>query len=422
MQWIDYLYSLPRGRHAKNRENLKNILRKLDNPQDMFEYIHVAGTNGKGSVCAYLETCLIDCHQRVGVFTSPHLVKLNERIRINGADITDIDLVRIFFEVKALISEPPTFFEFMYIMAMLYFREKNVRFAIIEAGLGGLKDATNIVERPKLSIITAISLDHTEVLGGSRQLIAEEKAGIIKKGCPVIYYNDDKAVQAIIREKAQALGCMVYELKDSDIENINIRSKKIDFSLNSRYHRYMISLKTKAMCQVINSSLSILAMEVIWPAGPFFKSGLPKSIQKTRWPGRMEKVGRRLYIDGAHNTAAVAAFTDSIENCFSDVDLYLIFAVGKEKDFEAMIEKLCTLDNLKGVIITATGGQGSANLKELREIFEKNWNGLICCTYNIREALFEGHQWTRDSGVLCCIGSLYLAGSIKQILGGTAND
>jgi len=437
MQWIDYLYSMPRGRRSGNRENLIKILKKLNNPQNTFEYIHVAGTNGKGSVCVYLQNCLIYCNQRVGLFTSPHLVKINERIRLNGVEIPDNDFERIFCKVNNLIQKYrqeglsyPTFFEFIYIIAMVYFKEKNVRLAIIEAGLGGLNDSTNIIERPLLSIITAISLDHTGILGNSLKSIAEEKAGIIKEGCPVIYYNNHEVVQMIIDKKAQELGCAIYELRDSDIENINICGKKIDFFFNNRYHnRYNVSLETNALYQVVNSSLSILAIEVIKAAikglpqvDITFRRGILQSIRKTRWPGRMEEILERLYIDGAHNKAAVAAFTDSIENCFKDIDLYLIFAVGKEKDYRAMIEELCTLTNLRGVIITETGEPGSAGLEELQEIFDKNWNGLIYSTYNNKEALSEGRKWTRDSGILCCIGSLYLAGSIKQILGGTVND
>ena len=437
MQCLDYLYSIPRGRRSGNQESLIKILEKLNNPQNTFEYIHVAGTNGKGSVCAYLENCLIDCNQRVGLFTSPHLIKINERIRLNGVDITDDDFERIFYKVEKLIKEylpegfdQPTFFEFIYIIAMVYFSEKNVRFVIVEAGVGGLKDTTNIIERPLLSIITAISLDHTEILGNSLKLIAKEKAGIIKQGCPVIYYNNHEVIQTVIDKKIRELKCIGYDLKDSDIENINICGKKIDFSFNSRYHnRYNVSLKTNALYQVVNSSLAILAMEIILAAikdlrqkDDILKRRLLQSIQNTRWSGRMEELRERLYIDGAHNKAAVTAFTHSIESSFKEVDLYLIFAVGNEKDYRSMIGELCRLANLKGVVITETGVSGSADLKELREIFEKNWNGLIYSTYNIREALLKGRQWTRDRGILCCIGSLYLAGSIKQILGGTVND
>jgi len=433
MRCLDYLYHLPRGRNSGNRENLIKILQKLDNPQNEFKYIHVAGTNGKGSVCKYLENCLLYFNQDAGLFTSPHLIKINERIRVNGVDIADKDFERIFYKVKEYMQEGlsyPTFFEFIYIIAMVYFREKQVRFAIIEAGLGGRQDTTNIIASPLLSIITAISLDHTEILGNSLGLIAEEKAGILKEGCPVIYYNNHEAVQLAINKKAQALDCAIYDLKDSDIENINICSKKIDFLFNSRYHiKYNVSLKTNALYQVINSSLSILAIEVMkaivedFPQDDiFFREGILQSLEKTIWPGRLEAAGERLYIDGAHNEAAVTAFTDSIKNCFIKDDLYLIFAVGKEKNHEAMIRVLCKLPNLKGVVITETGAPGSADLKELQEIFEENWNGLIYSTYNINEALSEGSRWTRDSGILCCIGSLYLAGSIKQILGGTAND
>jgi len=434
---IDNLYSLPRGRHLTNRENLIKILHMLNKPQSEFEYIHVAGTNGKGSVCLYLESCLINCKQQVGLFTSPHLVKINERIRINGVDIDDNDFTRIFCKVENLIRKNtqkglsyPTFFEFIYIIAMVYFNERGVRFAIVEAGIGGLNDTTNIIDRPLISIITAISLDHTEILGNSLDLIAKEKAGIIKEGCPVIYYSNHQMIQTIINEKAQKLGCEVYALKASDIENINICSKKIDFSLNNMYHnRYDVILNTNALYQVVNSSLFILAIEAIKtaikdisPDHMTFRSTVLQSVKSASWHGRMEEVCEHIYIDGAHNTAAITAFTHIINSCFDKVDLYLIFAVGKEKDYQTMIRELCTLSNLKGVIITRTGEPNSADIKEIKDFFEENWNGLIYSTYNIKEALSEGKEWIKDKGILCCIGSLYLAGSIKRILGGTTND
>ena len=178
---VDYLFNLPRFTLGGHMENVKLLLQLFGNPQETFKYIHVAGTNGKGSVCAYLECGLRNIEKRVGFFSSPHLIRVNERIRVDGMDISDTDFVRLFYLVKDMAAShkscvEPTFFEYIYVMAMLYFKEQHVEYAVVETGLGGRLDFTNVIWHPALTVLTAISFDHMNVLGDTIEQIADEKA------------------------------------------------------------------------------------------------------------------------------------------------------------------------------------------------------------------------------------------------------
>lgn len=193
---VEYLYKIPRFARTGGLEATRERLRLLGSPEKSFHYIHVAGTNGKGSVCAYMESCLRNLGFKTGLFTSPHLVRINERIRINHQEISDEDFCEAFYKVKHLVDVQkeqgiphPTFFEFIYLMAMTAFQKAGIEYGVIETGLGGRMDLTNAVERPDITVITSIGLDHTAILGDTIEKIAGEKAGIIKAGVPLVYLD-----------------------------------------------------------------------------------------------------------------------------------------------------------------------------------------------------------------------------------------
>lgn len=439
---VDYLYNLPRFTKGGHMDNVKRLLAALGHPEESFYYIHVAGTNGKGSVCAYIERCLRLCHKKTGLFTSPHLIRVNERMRICGEEISDEDFERIFHEVYALALQQqkngcltPTFFEYIYLMAMVYFREQHIDYGIIEAGLGGRTDFTNAAAHKRLTVITPVSLDHVPLLGTTVKEIAVEKAGIMLEDTPYVCGCQEPDALEAIQSRGNALGIFGACLNPEDIEIIFHDGKAIDFSMKSGYHgKCTFTIHTGAAYQAENAAVAVLAMEELWKdfgadcldkaedAATAFESCVARGLSMTRWPGRMEALGDRFYVDGAHNDAGVRAFADTICRGFGKYPLYLVFAVAGDKDYASMIRELAKIPSLKGVIITELENGRRCDREKVLAVFEKNWNGMICSTYNIKEAIQTGLLMRGDDGILCCVGSLYLVGSVKEITGGNSDD
>lgn len=427
-EMVEYLYDIPRFTKEKSRMNLSAILAIYGNPQDSFKYIHVAGTNGKGSVCAYLASAIQEGGYKTGLFTSPHLVRLNERFQVDGQEIADDELTGIFQEVLGTVKERqrkgyphPTYFEFLYIIAMIYFSRKGVEVGVIETGLGGRLDATNVIKSPCITVITAIGLDHTAILGDNIRAITGEKAGIMKKNIPVVYWNQSDEVRKVVERRARMLDCPGFPVGADQSKKVN-RDKTIDFSYESLYHeRYSIHLNTSAVYQTDNACLALQTLEVLNHRQDICltKEQCVSGIEKMVWPGRMEMIEPGVFVDGAHNEDGIECFARSVD--VLDEDIYLLFAVCEDKDYATMIRRLCRLRRLKGVIVTALEGGRKKDPKEISKIFEEYWHGSVKYTYNIKEALRYGKSLLKDKECLYCLGSLYLVGAIKDT-GGTRDD
>lgn len=428
---VEYIYNIPKFSKKGGLTQTDTMMALLGHPERNFRYVHVAGTNGKGSVCAFIGQSLLCCHQKVGLFTSPHLIKINERIKINGADISDEAFVLLFDCVKqkvdAYIAEGgvhPTFFEFMYMMAMLWFSENKVDFAVVETGLGGRLDATNVIDKPEIVMITSIGRDHMQYLGNTIEAIAAEKAGIIKPGCTLIYDGNKAASASVIEDRALKLGAKAIRVMNEQCINAQLSKDVIRYTYMSDMNRaYPLEIHSGGIYQMINSAAAVQAMEIIGQKHRYFglqeeafMALISRGIRTTYWPGRMEHAGGHIYIDGAHNEDGVAALAETIERLFNDAPVYFLFAAAEDKDYTPMIRRICKIQNLAGVMVTAIENNRRADIFKLTEIFKENWHGLIGQTYNIREALEIAGRWTGSRGTLFCTGSLYLAGSIEGIL------
>ena len=309
---VSYINETPKFTTKNSLEHTKECLCRLGNPQDSFRVIHVAGTNGKGSVCAYLASVLREGGYRCGLFTSPHLVKINERFQIDEVPVEDGLFLRAFEKVKHLADElvsqgsyHPTYFEMLFLMGMCIFQEAGVSYVVLETGLGGRLDATNAVENPLACVITSISMDHIQYLGDTVEAIAGEKAGIIKKGIPVIYDANRHETAQVIRETAQRVGAPAYPVRKEDFEIREITSSGIQFlygKADGRQQEY--SIPFIARYQVMNSALALKTLEVLREQQVF--AGLTNSQVKagiggTRWQGRMETIQPGIIVDGDHN-------------------------------------------------------------------------------------------------------------------------
>lgn len=448
---VEYLYNIPRFARTGGLEQTRERLRLLGSPEKSFHYIHVAGTNGKGSVCAYMESCLRGFGFKTGLFTSPHLVRINERIRIDNEEISDEDFAEAFYKVKVLVDAQmvqgiahPTFFEFIYLMAMCAFQKAGIEYGVIETGLGGRLDLTNAVEAPELTVITSIGLDHTAILGDTIEKIAGEKAGIIKPGVPLVYLASRPEAARVIEARAEEMfgpgevseihkdgpeRRLCYPVRPDWMESISVEAGRIRFSLECPYfQKYDIMLNTNGMYQVENAALAVTGMEVLKkslgrrrPEAEFQKKIL-SGIESMTWPGRMESVGENIYVDGAHNDDGIRELVHSIESVFPNKDIYLVFAVAEDKDYQEMVRHLCLLKGLKGVIVTEIDNGRRRDFHEVMEDFQKNWHGNIQGTYNVSEAIVNGQAWKGNDGILICTGSLYLVGHVKELLGGDLDD
>lgn len=421
-----YLLSIPKFSKKTTTYNLMELLRRLGNPQEQVKSIHVAGTNGKGSVCAFLNTILLHSKKSVGLFTSPHLVRINERMKINNADISDEEFVRVFKKVKNSVDDlqrqggvHPSFFEFLFVMAALFFAEHKVEYAIFEVGLGGRLDATNVLKNPVVSVITSVSYDHTEILGNSIAEIAGEKAGIIKKNVPVVFYQNNPEATEVIKKTAIQIGTEYFSLSDRDIKFTKFSSKQVDFSLDNRYYKCgSVKVNFPALYQVINCSLALIAFEMIKRKDKALeKIAYPeKFVSFTKWQGRMEQVKENIFLDGAHNLEGIAGFLASAQKIQTTGKKLLLFGVVEEKNYEHMIELLMGVRIWQEVFITRLNNKRTVSDTELAKIFRR-YSDIPIHTFDCAgKALKHALAIKQKDDILFCVGSLYLIGELKEYL------
>lgn len=330
---VAYIEETPKFTTKNKLEHTKECLRRLGNPQKQFQVVHVAGTNGKGSTCAFLTSVFREAGYSCGLFTSPHLVVINERFQINEKNIDNDTFLRAFEKVKKLADElvaegsyHPTYFEFLFLMGMVIFADANVDYVILETGLGGRLDATTAVEEPSACVITSISFDHMQYLGNTIEAIAGEKAGIIVPGVPVIYDGNNPAAAGVIRARAQELGSPYFEVKREDTKIIRNTRAGIDFSYENEYYgNTVFTLPFIAEYQVMNSSLALKTIEVLKDQVKIPVEAVRKGLLETRWQGRMETVLPGVIVDGAHNEDGVEKFVETAVHFQKDYPLTLLF-------------------------------------------------------------------------------------------------
>lgn len=407
----------------------REFMRRLGNPCQGRKVLHVAGTNGKGSVCAYMQAILLFEGKRVGFFTSPHLVKLNERIRINGKDIDDDTFCRIFAKVRQVAEElekegleHPSYFEFLYGMGMLAFEENDAEYIVLETGLGGRLDATNSFEHPFLSVITSIGLDHTEILGDTIEKIAGEKAGIIKKGVPVFFDGSDERSSRVIEETAENVEAPWYKMEKDALKIQEITDKHIAFSILDEYDNNTVwQVASTGIYQVMNAALAIRAMRYTFGDKAEICKW-QKVVASVKWQGRMEEVLPGVIFDGAHNLAAIREFTKSIRlqrEAEGEIHpLIILFSAVADKDYSHMIELLCKESKADAYVIAKVDNKRGAQADTLAALFRKYTDRPVYREDTLADAFTRALNEKGSEGKLYCLGSLYLVGELKELIGG----
>ena len=420
----DYLLAIPLWTKKKNTlDEVRHFLEELGNPDEQLRIIHVAGTNGKGSVCADLTSMLMEAGYHVGTFVSPHLTDVTERFLVDGVPVEEAGFSESFARVKAVTDRltaegyaHPTFFEFVFLMAMDLYGRRKPDFVVLETGLGGRLDTTNVIRHPLACVITSISLDHTQYLGDTVELIAAEKAGIIKPGVPVVYDKNDRAAGAVIAETADRLGSAAYGLTADDSYR--------DASFAAPY-------------QAMNAALAVKVLEILDIAG-VTADICKKALASVCWTGRMQQVAPDVWVDGAHNPGGIRAFIQAVkaqqrqaaqekqsaqqpdqgEQNAADMhpQIQLLFAAVSDKDYHEMIRLLCTQLVPESVTVVQLKSERGLQADALAKQFEEAGCSRVTAFDSTKEALEHVLSGKKEEDRLYMVGSLYLIGEILEDL------
>lgn len=415
---VNYIEEIPKFTVKNPPEHTKELLRRLGNPENNMKVIHVAGTNGKGSTCAYLASMLSNGGYKTGLFTSPHLVKINDRFRINGEVMADEDFVISFEKVKAVIDQAgadglahPSYFETLLLMGLDYYNRKNVDYLVLETGLGGGKDPTNCVQHPLACIITSISIDHVQYLGDTIPAIAGEKAGIIKPGVPIIYDGHVKEAAEVIAARAKELGSASYALMPEQYELKAQTREGITFTFEGEE----LQIPYIAEYQMMNASLAYFTMKKLQHIHGICDEKLKEGIKNVTWPGRMETILPGVIVDGAHNADGVAQFVKTVHQFRQNNRVVLLFSAVSDKEYDKMIQIICEDIKPHAIVTTQITGERQVTADVLAELFEKNGAEKVYAEDKVENALKKALELQED-GMVFCVGSLYLIGEIKGIM------
>lgn len=420
-QAAEYILDIPKFSSKNSMEDTRMFLKHLGSPDKNMKIIHVAGTNGKGSVCAFLSSVLCKAGYHVGTFVSPHLVTMRERFLIDRQMISEEEFTDSFETVKDALANyakndtyHPSFFEYLFFMAMVLFEKKDLDYVILETGLGGRLDATNSVENKLACVITSIGYDHMEYLGDTLELIAGEKAGIIREGIPVVYSDKNSCVSAVIENRAKTVKSKAYGVKKEEYTVESIFSTGIDFSFHSTYYDYIrFSMPSLGLYQAENAALALRTLEVIGGKDLFSVDVLKEGIADMFWEARMERIMPDMYLDGAHNTDGIEAFLQSVQMNRTDKKRILLYSVVKDKQYEIVLDMLAKSGIFERIgVVQLTDARGLV-AEEMHRILE-NLNIPYVIYNSLDEAMTEMYSMAKSGEYVAYIaGSLYLAGEVK---------
>ncbi len=415
----EYILNIPRFAGKHTLEDTGKLLRRVTGGCVKSRIIHVAGTNGKGSVCAYLQSLLREAGFSVGLFISPHLKTMRERIRIEGEMLTEEAFTEAFSAVRALTEEEehPSFFEFLFLMAMYCFQKAEPDYLILETGLGGRLDATNAVEKKEMAVITHMGLDHTEYLGDTLEKITAEKAGIFQEGARAVWFQTDDTVGEVLAKTAAKLQIPSYPVSKKDYTFLKIHHKGIDFSYRSLYYDSVrLYLRTIAAYQMENAALALRALEVLLGKEIMTPRVMRAGLEKAFWEGRMEEVLPDVYVDGAHNEDGIRAFLETVKEDGCAGSRYLFFGAVRDKRWEAMTERIAKSGLFTKIFPVQMKNARALSLESLQEMIEKYTGRRDGGYASAREALEAIGALKGERDRVYITGSLYLVGEIKELL------
>lgn len=421
---IDRIHEFNRFGMVLGLDRMEELLRRLGNPQDDLKVIHVAGTNGKGSVSKYLEEGLSACGYKMGLYTSPYIETFNERIRYDGADISDEDLEyygqKVVSAAEAMVADgldSPTEFEVVTAIAFLYFADRQADITILEVGLGGIGDSTNVVKSPLASVITSISYDHMAQLGSSLAEIAVNKAGIIKTGCPVIANVPQRDAAKIIARKAYAMGSRLYDISGirAAVSDETPFSQKVSMELYEKsYSDVEISMVGRHQAENLKTALATL--EILRKSGAvkLDREALYEGLKRARQPGRFEVISEDplVIIDGAHNEAGAQALQETMAQHFAGKKILLVAGILADKEIDSIVKFLTKITD--HIIVTEPDNPRKLAAEKLAEHVAE-FGVAAEAVPNVEAAVHRAKELADDYDVILFAGSLYLIGDVRRL-------
>jgi dihydrofolate synthase/folylpolyglutamate synthase len=403
-------------------ERTEKLLELLGSPHKKIKAIHIAGTNGKGSTTSMITSILMETGYKIGMYTSPYIEEFEERIQINKNNIPKSDLAKVVTEVKIAVDEvirlgydSPTEFEIITAAMFKYFYDENVDYAVVEVGLGGRLDSTNVVT-PILSVITSISFDHMNILGDTIEKIAYEKAGIIKENIPVVVYPLVDEAMEVIEKVASERNAKIYKVSDQWAEIIEPKTENNSqrILITTDNESYNIKLSLLGQHQLLNCAVAIKAIETLKEIGVLIeKQHILSALAKVTWSGRMEVMNTSplVVIDGAHNIDGIAKLVDSIKTYFNYDKLKVIVGILADKQVEAMIDKISTVADT--AIVTTPHSDRAEASTVIKELLDKK--GIQTeIVEDYRASFIKALSSSQKDDLILVCGSLYMIGDMRK--------
>lgn len=410
IEWMDSRHWSGTGKGIVRSQEL---LERLGNPQDKLKFVHVAGTNGKGSVCACLSKILTAAGYQVGLFVSPHLKCFNDRIYFNGTEIGDEDFARLASRIRTqaeVMKDAPTVFEIMTAMGMLYFAEKQCDLVMLEVGMGGRLDSTNVIRTPEAAVITSIGLDHTKELGDTLEKIAGEKGGIIKTGGTVIVDGSNTAVMPVFEKICQKTGALLVTSAPEQIRNVVLSpaGEVFDYKDLKELH-----LSLTGVYQMNNAAVVIETLRVLEQKGyRIGEAALRKGLSEVYWPGRFERLHEQptFLVDGSHNPDGIRALLKSLRSYFPDKKIRFLLGILSTKDVSTMLQLIEPLAEEIGVIMPPS--EKAMDNERMAQQISRECAVRTTAFDSIEEGVRSMIENAEKEDVICATGSLY---SIEEI-------
>ena len=398
---IEFIHAIPRFVRPLGNEKLGRLLGALGEPQKRLKFVHVAGTNGKGSVCAMLAEILQQAGYKTGLFTSPYIEVFNERIRIDGELIPDEALAEYVTDAAAKMGED-TVSEFAFItaVAMKYFADNDCDIVVLETGMGGRLDATNIIDAPEAAVITKIGMDHMQYLGGTVEEIAREKCGIIKPGCEVVTAPNERVID-IIKEAAAAAGA-----------SITVCDEAVHRKGRFGYKTWSYHIALGGAYQAENGAVVLETVNALCRRGWHISAtAVNRGFNNVKWQARYERIAENIIIDGGHNLDGIRALKGSLAE--ENKNIVLVMAMMRDKSWEICVHTIAGA--AKHIVATELGMERALTARELKRAADNT--GTPCTAEpDVRLAIEKASELAGESGIVCICGSLYLAGEARRIL------
>ncbi|MDD6211882.1 MAG: bifunctional folylpolyglutamate synthase/dihydrofolate synthase [Clostridiales bacterium] len=413
---LTYIHSVVWRGSRLGLDRTYELMEKLGNPQKDLKFIHIAGTNGKGSASAMMASVLQEAGYKVGLYTSPFIYRFNERMQVNGEMIADEELAELTEMIQPFadsMEDSPTEFELITALAMVYFKRHECDIVVLEVGLGGALDSTNVIPVPELAVIMAIGLDHTAELGGTISEITEAKAGIIKEGGDVVAYGRDPEAEAVLARVCEERHASLYY---PEYERLNPVLSDLEGQFFDYNGFQNLRISMPGLYQMYNAAVVIRAMQILNSKEKWYISdeAIRDGLAKTRWNGRFEILHRNptVIIDGSHNPHGINATVESLKNYFEDTKLIFLIGVMADKDVEHIMDAV--LPMAKEFVTVTPDNPRAMKADVLAEKLNQMGAPGVTAASSVEEGCRIALEKAGRTGVVCSIGSLYMVGDVTR--------